>query len=69
MKYFRNGVKMSKTDIKDAYYSQYKVKCKCGHTLIISPKIGKQLCNHCGEYGYLDKKLEFIEKLKKEMKK
>lgn len=69
MKCFRNGVKMSKTDIKNEYYSQYKVKCKCGHTLIISPKIGKQLCNHCGHYAYIDKKLEFKDKLKKEINK
>ena len=69
MKCFRNGKKMSLLDIREEYYSQFKVKCKCGHTLIINPKIGKQLCNHCGNYGYLDKKLEFIEKLKKEMKK
>lgn len=60
---------MSDTDKMVEYYNQFKVTCKCGHMLVISPKIGKQLCNHCGHYGYLDKKLEFKDKLKEAMKK
>ena len=69
MKCFRNGVPMSETDKMVEYYNQFKVTCKCGHVLVISPRIGKLLCNHCGHYAYIDKKLEFKDKLKKELNK
>ena len=69
MKRFKNDLKINDVAVKAQYYSQFKVKCQCGHTLVISPKIGKLLCNHCGNYVYSDKKLEFMEKLNKEMKK
>lgn len=69
MRCFRNGVPMSDTDKKVEYYNQFKVTCDCGHVLVISPRVGKLLCRHCGHYAYIDKKLEFKEKLIKEINK
>lgn len=43
--------------------SQYKVTCKCGHVLVITPKKDKVLCNYCGHYVYRNKLIEFKEKL------
>lgn len=52
----------------DEYYSQFKVKCKCGHTFPMPYTIDKLLCDHCGVYYYRDKKLEFKERMKQAMK-
>lgn len=42
--------------------------CKCGHSLgFISRK--PMICNHCGRLVYPDDKYEFVEKMKKEMRK
>ena len=42
--------------------------CKCGHSLeFISRK--PMICRHCGNYVYPDDKYEFMEKMKKELKK
>ena len=52
----------------DEYYSQLKVYCKCGHSLLMRPSETKVLCSHCGNYHYKDKKDEFKEKLKRKLK-
>ena len=44
--------------------SNYKVKCKCGHTTILISK-SSDICTWCGRKIYRSKKDEFIEKLKK----
>lgn len=48
--------------------SQYKVKCKCGHVVIII-KRSWVMCSWCGRKIYRSKKDEFKDKLKKEIKK
>lgn len=50
-------------------YDKVKITCKCGHRVIIPHWVKKQICDWCGNYVYRDKKLEFQEKLKKELKK
>lgn len=47
--------------------SKYKYHCKCGHSLTIYPmeKRIKKLCSWCGHYVYINKRVEFIDKLKK----
>lgn len=45
------------------------VKCKCGHTVNFTSNKNKIICSWCGNYVYKNKKVEFIEKLKKEMRK
>lgn len=44
-----------------------KYYCKCGHSLTIYPmeKRIKKLCSWCGHYVYINKRVEFIDKLKK----
>ena len=44
---------------EDDVFSNYKVKCKCSHVIIISNDRDKVLCSHCGYYVYRDKKEEF----------
>lgn len=50
-------------------YDKVKIKCKCGHKLVIPVWVDKQVCSWCGYYVYRNKRLEFKEKLMKEMKK
>lgn len=61
--YSATGRRKTKTEIMDSYYAQFKVKCRCGHSVLISPVNNKKLCTHCGNYVYRDKKEEFMEKL------
>lgn len=42
--------------------------CECGHVLSFL-KPYPQICNHCGRLVYPNEKLEFIDKMKKELKK
>ena len=56
-------------DRKSAEYDKVKIRCKCGHRVIIPVWVDKQICDWCGNYVYRNKKLEFKEKLKKELKK
>ena len=47
--------------------SKYKVYCRCGHSLTIYPmeKKIKKLCSWCGHYVYINKRVEFMDKIKK----
>lgn len=51
--------------------TKYTVYCKCGHSVIFFPfeKEKKKICSYCGYYVYYNKKDEFLEKLKGEIKK
>lgn len=49
-------------------YMKLRVKCKCGHSMIIPMWMDKKLCNWCGEYAFRNKQLEFQENMKKIMK-
>ena len=43
----------------DEYYSQFKVYCKCGHSLLMKPSEIKVLCSHCGNYHYVNEREKF----------
>lgn len=45
--------------------SKYKCYCKCGHPVVIYPMENKvrKICKWCGNWVYIDKKIEFREKL------
>lgn len=62
-KYHTNGRKKTKEEIYDSILSNYKVKCKCGHVLVIVGK-DKVICSHCGYYVYKNKKEEFKDKMR-----
>lgn len=61
-KYHKNGKKKTKEEILESILSNYKVKCRCGHTLIIVGK-PKVICSHCGYYVYKDEKEEFKDRM------
>lgn len=47
--------------------SEHKVKCKCGHTMVLIDK-KYTICNWCGTKVYRSKKDEFEDKIKKAIK-
>lgn len=40
------------------------IKCKCGHSIVITPRTEKTLCKHCGYYVFRNKEDEFKFRLK-----
>lgn len=62
-RYSLSGRKKTKTEVFDSYLSNYKVKCKCGHTIVMVRR-KKVLCSHCGYYVYKNKQEEFRDKMK-----
>ena len=62
-KYTSTGRKKVRDELIASYYANFRTLCKCGHSILISPKEGKKLCSHCGHWVYQDKNLEFKEKL------
>lgn len=46
--------------------ANFKVKCKCGHSIIFTSNREKFICSYCGRYVYKNKKIEFKERLLKE---
>lgn len=63
-RYHTNGRKKTKEEIMDSVLSKYKVKCKCGHVLIITNK-DKVVCSHCGHYVYKNQKEEFKDRMRR----
>lgn len=47
---------------------EFGTTCKCGHVIYFYNK-KKVLCNWCGTFVYKNKKVEFKDKLLKEMRK
>ena len=43
----------------DEYTSKVTKICKCGHSVAIYNKEGREICNHCGRLVFLTKKHEF----------
>ena len=44
-------------------------KCSCGHSVVIYPTRTRKLCTWCKHYVYRDKKDEFKDKFKTELRK
>lgn len=49
---------------KDNKLSEYKVKCKCGHSVVVPPTDKKKICKWCGNYVFTNKKEEFLYRTK-----
>lgn len=62
------GRRRTKAEILDSYYSNYKVKCECGHSIFMPYGTVKRICNYCGKYVYESKRIEFKEKMKKQLR-
>lgn len=45
--------------------ANFKIKCKCGHVTAFVSKSEKAICKHCGRLIYKNKKLEFMDKMKR----
>lgn len=43
------------------------VKCKCGHSILITNRYGKVICNYCGRLVFRNKKEEFEYRLKERL--
>lgn len=44
--------------------AEYKVKCKCGHSIVMTNNITKTLCTWCNHYVYKNAKEEFKDKMR-----
>ena len=52
----------------DDSYASIKKKCKCGHTIPFTKKMGDRvLCRWCGHWLYKDKETEFRYKINEVM--
>lgn len=50
--------------------NKLKIECKhCKRKVVVPFHLPKNICSWCGHYVYRDKKLEFKENLKKELRK
>lgn len=47
--------------------TQNKVKCMCGHSVIIPPHVDKVLCRWCGNFVFKNKEVEFKYRLKEKI--
>ena len=66
-KYTATGRRKTREEMIDSYLANYKVKCKCGHSILMNRD--KKICNYCGRLVYRTKQIEFKEKLKGELRK
>lgn len=46
-----------------------KVKCKCGHTMVMPVYVDEVICKHCGKKVQNNSKLYFMYKMRKVLKK
>ena len=67
-KYTSSGRRRTKDEITDSYYTNYKVKCKCGHSIFMPYGTIKKVCGHCGKYVYESKRIEFKEKMREKLR-
>ena len=61
---------MYKAENPTKYYekiSNFKIKCKCGHTMLMPPHLDKMTCSWCKEYVFRTKKDEFLYKMKQKI--
>ena len=64
----KDRFKDQKYDLKlkrDNEKEKLKVTCKCGWRNIINNRYGKLPCRNCGNMLYLDKRIEFMDKMRK----
>lgn len=69
MDYRRNNMTLKQIKNYDNALNEVKVRCKCGHRVIIPYWVDKQLCGWCKSYVFRDKKKEFEYRMKEKLKK
>lgn len=60
---------MKKMEKLEDEYSKLKVKCKCGHIIVMPVYIDKLICNWCGRVVQNNTLAHFKYKVRKEIKK
>ena len=40
------------------FFTEHATRCKCGHTILITSKDGKELCRYCRKYVFVNKEAE-----------
>lgn len=45
-----------------------RIKCNCGHSIVIPACVDKVICSWCGNYVFKDKKTEFEYRINQEMR-
>ena len=40
------------------FFTEHSVKCKCGHSILVSNKYGRVPCKWCGRFVFATKELE-----------
>lgn len=56
-RYTSTGRRKTKDEIMASYRQQYRVRCECGHTMMMV-NVTKRLCPFCKKYVFKDKKEE-----------
>ena len=65
---------MEMKQIKEIYkehdlFTKYRTKCKCGHSILITSRDGKELCKWCNNYVFATPELEKKYRLKEVLNK
>ena len=61
-------MKNSEIEKEHQYYTEHRVLCKCGHSMLVTSKDGKELCTFCGQYVFATPKLEFKYRIKEKLR-
>lgn len=64
-----NGMTFRELKKYDIALEEVKVKCKCGHKVIIPKWVDRNLCSWCKHYVFRDKKVEFEYRVKEKLRK
>lgn len=62
-------MKVSEIEKYSSILQEHKIKCKCGHRMLIPYHVDKIICSWCGNYVYKNKRVEFKDKLSREIRK
>ena len=48
--------------------TENKIKCNCGHSVVLPPKVDKIICHWCNNYVFKNKKIEFEYRMQEMLK-
>lgn len=67
-KYFEMKIKNIVDEKALSELEELKVKCECGHSMVMPVYIDSKICSYCGKKVKNNTKLYFMYKLRKELK-
>ena len=68
MSYDNHLMTAKEYDRQSKEYDKVKFRCNCGHRVIIPYWEDKGLCSWCKNYVYKDKRVEFKDRLKEQIR-